>query len=290
MAATGRCKLGGAPRPLAIVGDAELYDAIDVESGLEIRLKQIRPSETPRHDKQHNDSSDLSAPGPAAQAALAHPSRARIADELSDSPDGLALAEVATRLGLSQSAVREHLKTMAATGLVAAERAPVHGRGGPRCATGWCRPRSRRCARRGRSSACWWGSWLTPTWTPGRAAAAGRAAALERGQAGGGAPGIVAELAALGFAPREVSNEADARRGRLDLRLGSCPFREAVAAPGGGLVCQIHRGMAEGMAEEPAPGARLTQFVPQDPARAGCRVVVDGLPTPTGPGTTGAAT
>jgi hypothetical protein len=92
---------------------------------------------------------------------------------------------------------------------------------------------------------------------------------------GAGADAIAESFARLGFAPRETGSADDRAHGRLGMRLEHCPFRDAVMAPGGELVCRLHRGLAEGIVV--AAGGRLTAFRPQDPVRAGCGVEVDGL-------------
>ena len=96
---------------------------------------------------------------------------------------------------------------------------------------------------------------------------------------GADASGILESFARLGFAPRETGSAADAGRGRLEMRLGHCPFKDAVTVPGGDVICRLHRGLADGIAAHVAPGSRLTAFEPEDPERAGCRVVLDGLRT-----------
>ena len=102
--------------------------------------------------------------------------------------------------------------------------------------------------------------------------------------AGGGidAAGLAAHLAAMGFAPVDETPAAAARDGAVALRLGRCPFRDAVEARGGGLVCALHRGLTAGLVE--SSGGELVEFEVVDPVHAGCRVVAGGLrpaaPTP----------
>jgi hypothetical protein len=95
-----------------------------------------------------------------------------------------------------------------------------------------------------------------------------------------GSPGpgaLAASVAALGFAPEEVTSEGDRRKGRMDLRLRACPFKDAVLAEGGHLVCALHRGMVCGMLERIDDAAELAVFEPKDPVTAGCRILVEGL-------------
>jgi predicted ArsR family transcriptional regulator len=79
-------------------------------------------------------------------------------------------------------------------------------------------------------------------------------------------------LTALGFAPqRERRNAA-----RVLFRLGNCPYREA-ARENQPVVCGLHRGLTLGLLDQLDPGARLSEFSPMDPDRAGCVIQVDGL-------------
>ena len=57
-----------------------------------------------------------------------------------------------------------------------------------------------------------------------------------------------------------------------DLVLGSCPFADGVEAPGGELICVLHRGLARGIALRAAPEVTVTDLVVEDPRRAGCRL------------------
>ena len=217
---------------------------------------------------------------PQEAGALAHPSRARIAEALGMAPGGLTVAQIAERVDLHHNAVRQHLRVLANAGVVVS--AP-----------------SRPTGRRGRPSAHY------ALAAPHGVAAAGhrelvrlllelvrQAGVDERlmeefGREQGassvdvdpheGIEALRAALAGLGFAPDEVTSAAGMRDGEMDLRLRSCPFKEAVLAPGGALVCALHRGLVDGTLARVAPDARLAIFEPKDPVTAGCRVVVTGL-------------
>lgn len=95
-----------------------------------------------------------------------------------------------------------------------------------------------------------------------------------------GRAAIPAALAGLGFAPRETTAAADGAAGRLHLRLGNCPFRDAVVSPGGSAVCVLHRGVLAGMAD--AAHGELAEFTPRDPVTAGCTARFTGLPAAPG--------
>jgi hypothetical protein len=79
----------------------------------------------------------------------------------------------------------------------------------------------------------------------------------------------------MGFAPVDETPAAAARAGAVELRLGRCPFRDAVEVRGGGIVCALHRGLTAGLVE--SSGGALEDFVVVDPVHAGCRVVAGGL-------------
>ena len=79
-------------------------------------------------------------------------------------------------------------------------------------------------------------------------------------------------LTALGFAPQRERP----RHGRVVFRLGNCPYRDAVRE-NQPVVCALHRGLTRGLLDQLDPAARLTDFVPKDPDRAGCLIEVEGL-------------
>lgn len=71
----------------------------------------------------------------------------------------------------------------------------------------------------------------------------------------------------MGFAPRPPDDGRSA-----DVVLGRCPFVDGVEAPGGDLICVLHRGLARGILERAAPGVHVAALVTEDPRRAGCRL------------------
>ncbi|MHB1850369.1 MAG: helix-turn-helix domain-containing protein, partial [Acidimicrobiales bacterium] len=76
---------------------------------------------------------------------------------------------------------------------------------------------------------------------------------------------LEAEIARRGFRPTRVE------RGRkVELLLGRCPFAD-VAASDPGTVCQLHLGLAEGLAEG-LGGLDVEGLAAKDPHRAGCRL------------------
>lgn len=224
---------------------------------------------------------------PEEAGALAHPSRQAIAEAIGAADGGLTVAELAERMDRHPNAVRQHLEVLQRAGIVVAAPSPPTGR-------------------RGRPSARY------ALAAPHAVAAVGhrelvrlllelvrRAGTDEdqveafgweqgRGLVESDAPpdALSGAFAGLGFAPEEVTPEKDRRKGRMDLRLRACPFKEAVLAEGGHLICALHRGLVRGALERIDDAAELEVFEPKDPVTAGCRVVVNGLhrtlPTPAG--------
>ncbi|HMM48460.1 MAG TPA: helix-turn-helix domain-containing protein [Miltoncostaeaceae bacterium] len=213
--------------------------------------------------------------------ALAHPSRERIAAALGRSPAGLTVADLATEVGLHQNAVRQHLRVLARVGVVsAAPAAPTGRRGRPSVRYALAAPHGvsavghRELVR----------SLLEIIRVMGVDEESIRAFGREQGHnpdgisPGAGVAGLRAVLAGLGFAPEEVGLAADRMAGETDIRLRSCPFRDAVLAPGGELICALHHGLVEGTIDRLAPTARLAIFEPHHPAEGRCRVVVNEEP------------
>lgn len=214
-------------------------------------------------------------PGVALAAVLAQPSRRRIADVLAQNPAGVGVDEVAKRVQLHPNAVRRHLRTLSAAGVVATERAEPRGSGRPRLRYRLIDMHAPQVAAHQELVR------LLVVYIVHSGADARDVEAFGRKQGaflavGAGADAIPASFARLGFAPRETGSAEDRARGRLSIRLEHCPFRDAVTAPGGELVCRLHRGLAAGMVGAALPGGRLTAFRAEGPVQAGCQVVVDG--------------
>lgn len=189
---------------------------------------------------------------------------------------GLGVADIAGRVGLHPNAVRQHLRRLAEAGVICTEREAPRGPGRPRLRYRLVDLRAPRIAAHQELVRLLIAYIVRSGVNTEDVEAFGR---LQGGYfaTGEGTAGIVESIARLGFAPRDTGSVEDARRGRLRIRLGHCPFRDAVTAPGGEMICRMHRGLVEGMAERAAPGSRLTEFAPDDPTRAGCRMTLDGL-------------
>lgn len=208
---------------------------------------------------------------------LAQPTRARLFAQLAALARPAGTEELAAELGLHPSGVRVHLQRMHSAGLLARERVSQ---------------------RLGRPRDCWsiapdalpageppgayrqLAGWLARS----IAARPGRLRELERAGRELGrelvshGPGASTEesfgrtLTALGFAPQREPRARD----RTLFRLGNCPYREAVHA-NQPVVCTLHRGLTLGFLDALAPRARLIDFVPKDPDRAGCLIEVAGF-------------
>jgi predicted ArsR family transcriptional regulator len=73
-------------------------------------------------------------------------------------------------------------------------------------------------------------------------------------------------VARQGFEPRRVE-----RSDAVELVLEQCPFAAAAEADPA-IVCELHRGLAEGMADTIGGDVAVTGLVARNPQRAGCRL------------------
>ena len=236
-------------------------------------------------DKQRNIS-DRSEAGlsegagltPEEAAALAHPSRRAIAEALGAGGEGLTVAELARGVELHPNAVRQHLEVLQRAGVVvSAPSAPTGRRGRPSARYALAAPHAVAAVghrelvrlliefvRRSRT-------------TEDEIEAFGWDQGHRLVGDGQGIEALAASMAGLGFAPEEVTSEADRRAGLADLRLRSCPCKEAVLTEGGHLICALHRGLVRGALERVDRAAELEVFEPRHPVTAGCRVLVAGV-------------
>lgn len=215
---------------------------------------------------------------PEEAGALAHPSRRAVAEALGAAGDGLTVAGVAERVGLHPNAVRQHLEALQRAGVVVAAPSPPTGRRG--------RPSARYALAAPQAVAAVGHRELVRLLLELVRRAGTDEDQIEafgwehgRGLVAQDAPpeALSASFAGLGFAPEEVTPEGARREGEMDVRLRACPFKEAVLAEGGHLICALHRGLVRGALERVDDDAELTVFEPKDPRTAGCRVLVTGL-------------
>jgi len=203
--------------------------------------------------------------------ALGDPTRYRLFRYIVDADRPVGVAELTEYVGLNHNAVRQHLAVLKEVDLVSeeVERRDVAGRP--------------RLLYRLHPEAA--GKWATPgpyAWLAALLSRAlkndlspyevGRQAGLERGrqhfEQGDSVETLEGELIGSGFRPTR------SERGRqVTFVLGRCPF-EDVAAGDRTTVCQLHLGLAEGLAEG-LGDVTVDRLTAKEPHRAGCRLVLE---------------
>lgn len=207
--------------------------------------------------------------------ALGDPTRHAIFVYVRDAIRPVGVAELTDHFGLNHNAIRQHLAKLRDAALVIEERDRPSGPGRPPLRY---RPTPGAVER-------WGGAGphealsmmllelLRGEGTPrdvGRRA--GRRLAAEHGPDADAVEVLEAVARRLGFEPRLHDTQAGA-----DVILDRCPFLgPAGAAPD--IVCDLHLGIAEGIAEAAADEATITDLVVRPPKRAGCRIKV-AVPT-----------
>jgi predicted ArsR family transcriptional regulator len=210
--------------------------------------------------------------------ALASPTRNRIFHYVAGAAHPVGVAELTTYMGLNHNAIRQHLAILVESGLVDESISEDRGRGRPRLLY-LLSPETA-------------GRWDTPG--PYEYLAGLFAGALESGQSpreAGHAAGrqlaatldgdvdpldsIEDQMQRRGFRPERI-----VKGSKVDFILGRCPF-EVVAEKFPDAVCQLHLGLAEGLAEG-LGGVRVDRLTVKEPHRAGCRVVMREFPTRAG--------
>jgi predicted ArsR family transcriptional regulator len=211
-------------------------------------------------------------PGP----GESRPTRRAIVEMLGASPDGLTTVELARALGLHPNGVRKQLNALLRDGSVGAERVASGRRGRP--AVRYRAAEERREAAAAQRLAAMLVELLAEMEPDeGLVEEFGRRQAARLATTSDGRAALLNQLTTMGFSPREATAVAAARKGRLDVVLGHCPFAAAVEADGGRLICALHRGLSRGLVEM-SPAGRLTGFEIRPPRRAGCRIAAEGLP------------
>jgi predicted ArsR family transcriptional regulator len=198
--------------------------------------------------------------------ALGDPTRFAIFRYLDESVTPVGVAELTTHFGLNHTAFRQHLAKLKVAGLVVEEVGVADRPGRPPLRY---RPSVDVALRWGGTSPYEDLALLLLEVLAGRparevGAEAGRRLA-GRARRGVDAVGLLEAITRRqGFEPvRETGADV------VELVLGRCPLAEA-ASVSPELVCELHRGLAEGVAE--ACGAAVTGLVVRPPRRAGCRL------------------
>jgi predicted ArsR family transcriptional regulator len=207
--------------------------------------------------------------------ALGDPTRYRLFSYLADAPAAVSVAELTAFARLNHNAVRQHLAVLRDAGLVT-EEAEQRDRPG----------RPRLLYRVHPEAAGAWGTAGPYAWLAGILSAAlsrglgarqagrqeGRRRAAELAGSGDPAALVEDELARRGFRPRRAGAGP-----AVEFVLGRCPFAE-VAAAGPETVCQLHLGLAEGLAEG-LGGLTVAGLAVRKPSLAGCRLTMRREPT-----------
>lgn len=205
--------------------------------------------------------------------ALGDPTRCAIFVELRDAVEPRTVAELTDHFGLNHNAIRQHLATLVAAGLVVGERSDRSGTGRPPVRY---RPVAGVAERFGGSGPYEALSSLLVEVIEGGGSPlevgrqAGRRLAVEHASAGDAVAVLLSVARRLGFEPRVAAETAD---GEVDVVLERCPF-VGPAASSPEVVCALHRGIAEGIVETAGGGVVVTGLVVRPPERAGCRIQV----------------
>jgi len=200
--------------------------------------------------------------------ALGDPTRHAIFRAVVDAGGPVDVATLTARFELNHNAIRQHLAKLCAAGLVVEEVGASSGPGRPRLQY--------------RPALVTNGDWgipspyqelsvmLVETLRSGRSprevgAEAGRRLAATLPDTADPVDRLEINAARHGFEPRRVE-----RRDSVDVVLDRCPFQvTAAAAPE--IICELHRGLAEGIAEASGGTVEVVDLVVRDPRRAGCR-------------------
>ena len=207
--------------------------------------------------------------------ALATPTRNRIFRYVVEAANPVGVAELTSFMGLNHNAVRQHLAVLVDAGLVAEAVAEERGRGRPRLLYRMAPDAAGRWETVGPYEylAGLFAGALESGQSPreaGRVAGFQMAASLEID--GDPLDAIEEQMQRRGFRPQRV-----VKGSKVDFVLGRCPFAE-VATINPDVVCQLHRGLAERMAEG-LGGVRVDRLVVKNPRQAGCRVAMRRIPT-----------
>jgi len=178
--------------------------------------------------------------------------------------------ELTAHVGLNHNAVRQHLTVLKDAGLVVEETEQRDRPGRPRL-----------LYRQHPEVAERWDAPGSYAWLAGLLSAAirrqqdprqagrqdGHRRAAEISGPGDPADRMELELSVRGFRPTRAEHGRE-----LDFTLGRCPFAE-VAAEDPGTVCQLHLGLAEGLAEG-LGRLKVERLTNTDPHRGGCHLIV----------------
>jgi predicted ArsR family transcriptional regulator len=201
--------------------------------------------------------------------ALGDPTRHAIFRAVADASGPMEVATLTARFGLNHNAIRQHLAKLCAAGLVIEEVAAPTGPGRPRLQY---RPALAVDADWGIPSPFERLSvMLVEMLKSGRSARdvgadVGRKMAGDLPDTADAVDRIEINATRQGFQPRRVQ-----RRNSVELVLDRCPFQAAATALPE-VICELHRGIAEGIAAASGETVEVVDLVARDPRRAGCRL------------------
>ena len=206
--------------------------------------------------------------------ALGDATRYRLFRYIVDAARPVGVGELTDYVRLNHNAVRQHLAVLKEAGLVIEEAEPRDRPGRPRL-----------LYRQHPEVAERWDAPGSYAWLAGLLSAAVRRKQDPR-QAGRqdghrraaeiSGPGDPADLLEQEISRRGFRPDRAGRGRRVEFTLRRCPFAE-VAAADPGTICQLHLGLAEGLAEGLGE-LQVERLVPKDPHRAGCRLIVRRAP------------
>jgi len=200
--------------------------------------------------------------------ALGDPTRHDVFRYIADARRAVDVAEMTEHFGLNHNAIRQHLAKLVDASLVVEEKAPVTGRGRPRLVYQLDPTAESRWDVVGPYERL--SLWLAEVVRTGESPVeVGRRAGLVQGC---GDPDtddpvalLVGQMARHGFDPAVRQSGS-----KVDITIRNCPFEStALAAPD--TVCQLHLGMAYGIAER-IGGLEVDELVSKDPRSAHCRL------------------
>jgi predicted ArsR family transcriptional regulator len=202
--------------------------------------------------------------------ALGDPTRHRLFRYIAEAQHPVGVAELTAFVQLNHNAVRQHLAVLKDAGLVTEEMEERSRPGRPRLLYRLHPEAAGRWGTRGAYT--WLASVLSEAirqkQDPRQAGRQdGRRRAAELYGNGDQVDLLEAEMARRGFRPTRA-----ARGRRVEFVLGRCPF-EDVAESDPDTVCQLHLGLAEGLAEG-LGGLEVERLVAKNPRRAGCRLTL----------------
>ncbi|WP_217923088.1 helix-turn-helix domain-containing protein [Miltoncostaea oceani] len=201
-------------------------------------------------------------------ASLARPAARRVAAALEAARRPVTAQELADALGRHHTGVRVQLRALERAGVVEGVSDPPRRRGRPtRRYTLTSDPGEREAAGHRELVRLLMGLVRQTGLGPGDVERFGERQGWAVPAPGGGADELRWAFERLGFAPRWAAVAP-----LSELVLDQCPFADGVEAPGGEVICLMHRGLARGIARRACPGLAITELVIEDPRRAGCRL------------------